>query len=259
MNFTKNLVFSKTNIFIFLALIIIVLFVYLVYINLKLTPDSTIKPIVKNETDVLNISNKTIKHKINGYEVIEIYDVLTEEECNELIEMTKKSGLSDSIVLSYNKDKTKLDSSHRKSKQGWFLDSHHQILAKLAAFNSLITGLPVENQEMTQIAMYEKEGKFNEHYDACNSNDKVYCDDMNRHAGERKQTLLVYLNDDYTDGETEFTKINLKIKPKKGMGIFFRNVDDKEEILPLSMHKANIITNGEKWIATKWTHFKEYK
>jgi len=107
--------------------------------------------------------------------------------------------------------------------------------------------------------MYEKEGRFNEHHDACAFDDKTYCNEINRQAGERKYTLLVYLNDDYTNGETEFTKINLKITPKKGMGIFFRNVDDNEVILPLSMHKSNVITGGEKWIATKWTHFKEYK
>ena len=66
------------------------------------------------------------------------------------------------------------------------------------------------------------------------------------------QTLLIYLNDDYTDGETVFFNQNFEKKvtvtPKKGTAILFK-ID--------LWHQGNQVTNGYKsWIGTEivWTN-----
>jgi prolyl 4-hydroxylase len=111
---------------------------------------------------------------------------------------------------------------------------------------------------MAQVAHYTAGGKFNAHYDACNS-DNAYCDKMNRHAGQRRATLLVYLNDDFDGGQTVFPHIGKTVTPKKGMGILFWNTTaETDAIIPESMHKGNPVVRGEKWICTKWSHAKAY-
>lgn len=208
---------------------------------------------VMNETD-FNIK----KYTFGDYEIIEIFNLLTPEECKRLIDITKNQGLEESEILSYEKTKdTKLDVSYRKSKQAWLKDDYDPILTKFANFSQKITGLPIKNQEETQVVVYQPGGEFKEHYDSC-IHDKDYCDKINRHAGQRRSTILVYLNDDYIGGETEFIELGLKIKPETGKGILFWSTDENEQLLPKSKHKANVLQSGEKWIATKWSHIKEF-
>ena len=56
-----------------------------------------------------------------------------------------------------------------------------------------------------------------------------------------------------------FVDLGLSIKPQIGKAILFYNVDDNENIIPKSKHRANNVLSGEKWICTIWSHIKPYK
>jgi len=230
---------------IILILFLLVIIIYL-YTSIKIEN-------FENFDDV-----KIKKHHYEDYEILEISNILTSQECKQLIEYTRNKGLEDSNILSYGTAKTDvLDTNYRRSKQAWISDAESKITMKLAKFSELITGLPMENQELTQVAYYEPNGTFLEHYDSC-VHEKAFCDKINNYSGERRATLLVYLNTDYTDGETEFVELGLKIKPEVGKGILFWSTDENEKLLLKSKHKANIVTSGQKWIATKWSHARKY-
>lgn len=202
---------------------------------------------------------KITPHEFGEFTVFEIRDVLTPEQCDELIALGKAKGMDDSAVLSYGTDSTtELDKTHRKSKHAWLKDEESPIIQELAEYTGMLSQLPIENQEMIQIASYEAGGMFKPHYDACIYEDKSYCDKINKGAGQRKLTLLIYLNDDFEGGETEFTNLNLKIKPEKGKAILFASTDENQVIHKESMHQGNEILSGEKWIATKWVHFGKF-
>lgn len=204
-------------------------------------------------------AKEAFSSKLSSYRVQEIENILTPLECDEMIAYAKKKGMSDSDVLSYGSKKdTVVDTSNRRSKTAWLKDADHPLAMKLALLSEKLTGLPQNTQEMLQVAYYEPGGKFNDHYDACNESNKEYCDKMNHHAGQRRSTLLIYLNDTFEGGETVFPKINKVITPKKGNGILFWNTTPDEVIIPESMHRGNPVIGGEKWICTKWSHVKPY-
>jgi prolyl 4-hydroxylase len=197
------------------------------------------------------------KHKSGDFELYEIEDILTHHECDELIRVSKQIGLSTSNVL--NPVGEELDKSYRTSEQLWLPNNYNDIIKKISDYNQTLTKLPYENQEDIQIVHYNQGGLFKLHTDAC-AYDKITCDKTaNRNnSGQRKSTLLLYLNDNYEHGETEFPSINKKIIPKKGKGIFFYSTDDDENILLESYHVGNQVINGEKWIATIWTHVNKF-
>ena len=68
-------------------------------------------------------------------------------------------------------------------------------------------------------------------------------------AGEqflyRKVSGILYINDDYDGGELEFTKFNLKIKPKKNSILLFPSNYAYE-------HIAHTVTKGEKMCIVSW-------
>ena len=213
--------------------------------------------------DAHNVSEKTLKvttHLAKEYKVYEIKDILTKRECEDLIAFSKNKGMAESMVWSYDSQSgNQLDVSHRKSKQTWIGDEDHPVGMKLARISEYLTGIPMDHQEALQVAMYERQGKFNEHYDACVDKDPEYCNKMNAGSGERRSTLLVYLNDEFTGGETEFVNVGIKIKPERGKGILFWNTYDDETVIDDSKHRGNPVINGEKWIATKWSHQKVWQ
>lgn len=202
---------------------------------------------------------KIVKHTHGDYVILEIFNLLSPDECEQLIAHALKKGMHESDVLSYGATSgTEVNNNYRNSKTAWLPDDDHPLCKRLAEFSQQITNIPIENQEMLQVAHYPPSGKFNEHFDACVYDDKDYCDKMNNYAGQRRSTLLIYLNDNFKGGETEFVNIGLKVKPEKGKAILFWNTDENENIIEKSKHRANPVENGEKWICTKWSHVKRY-
>jgi prolyl 4-hydroxylase len=196
-------------------------------------------------------NNKNIDGNID-YDVEVINNLLTKDECDQLIHLAKTKNMTDSHVVSDDKV-NEYDSKSRKSKQCWMSAATNPVLKKLSKVSEDLTGFPFLNQELVQIVKYDQGGKFDAHYDSCVKNKKI-CDEMNRGAGERRSTLLVYLNDDMEGGETEFVKKNLKIKPEKGKGILFYSTDNNDNLIKDSMHRGCPVEKGEKWIATIWSH-----
>lgn len=75
----------------------------------------------------------------------------------------------------------------------------------------------------------------------------------------RFATMLFYLNDGMTGGETSFprflnakTKKPLKVKPKAGKAILFYNVLPDGNYDERSQHAAEPVLKGEKWLTNLW-------
>ncbi len=195
----------------------------------------------------------------DGYVIKEYDNVLTKAECEELMKYSEQRGMEQSSVLNYGgKADTAVDMDSRKSTTLWIPDSGHTIATKLAKLTEELTGISLENQEMLQVVKYEPGGKFNPHFDACNIDDPEYKNRINHGSGQRIATFLVYLNDEFDGGETDFVDVGHKCIPKQGKAVLFWDTDEREEIIPLSRHMGCEVRGGNKWICTKWVHHKKW-
>ena len=70
--------------------------------------------------------------------------------------------------------------------------------------------------------------------------------------GQRVATVLVYLNDDYQDGETDFPELNWRFKGRKGDALWFWNVDAQGRPAAGALHAGIAPGNGEKWLLSQW-------
>jgi prolyl 4-hydroxylase len=95
--------------------------------------------------------------------------------------------------------------------------------------------------ESLSILCYQRGQQYRPHHDGLPSA-----------ANQRIKTLIVYLNDGYEGGETEFLASGLRVKGRAGDAILFSNVDAEGSIDPLSRHAGLPVTKGNKWIATRW-------
>ena len=71
-------------------------------------------------------------------------------------------------------------------------------------------------------------------------------------------TMLVYLNDDFEGGETAFPELRITIRPKRGEGLLFRNVDPQGRPDPLLLHAGVPVRSGVKLLASRWIRERPY-
>jgi prolyl 4-hydroxylase len=65
-------------------------------------------------------------------------------------------------------------------------------------------------------------------------------------------TALIYLNEDYEGGATEFVRTGLQVRGRAGDVLVFRNAREDDEQDPLAQHAGLPVTAGTKYLATRW-------
>lgn len=103
------------------------------------------------------------------------------------------------------------------------------------------SGTDVKNGEPLQVLRYAPGQEYRPHFDAIGSTDN-----------QRVLTFLVYLNDDFDGGETQFLASGLSVKGRAGDGLLFRNADQNGRPDPRSQHAGMPVTEGEKFLASRW-------
>jgi len=114
-----------------------------------------------------------------------------------------------------------------------------------------LAGLPATHAEALQILHYRVGEYFGPHVDFWNPAFEGHADTL-RNVGQRVVTVLVYLNDDFEGGETEFVLLGLSHRGRKGDALMFRNVDAQGQPAPRTLHAGRPPTAGEKWLLSVW-------
>ncbi len=87
---------------------------------------------------------------------------------------------------------------------------------------------------------------------------KPHVDTLPGVANQRFWTALVYLNDGYQGGETDFPDLGITIGGAMGDALLFRNLDDDGRPDPRTRHAGLPVTSGVKWLATRWIRQARY-
>ena len=146
-------------------------------------------------------------------------------------------------------DGTNILSSKFRTSSSSFLDDEDINISTLRNSVCRLYGFDKKNSENLQYAKYEVGQEYAPHYDAFDIDEIKKC-------GRKKQrviTNIIYLNDEFTGGETYFPELDISIKPEAGMMISFENCMAETTYLnPFSLHQSKPILSGKKHILTLW-------
>uniref|UniRef100_A0A3B5L9J2 Prolyl 4-hydroxylase, transmembrane b n=1 Tax=Xiphophorus couchianus TaxID=32473 RepID=A0A3B5L9J2_9TELE len=185
----------------------------------------------------------------------------------------------------------------RNSRHTWLYQGKgaHQVLQEIKERVTRLTRLPaslVDLSEPLQVVRYEEGGHYHAHHDSGPVYPETACTHTRLAANTstpfetscRYITVLFYLNSVDGGGETAFPvadnrtydevsliqndvdlmdtrrncdKSNLRVKPTKGMAVFWYNylsdgrgwVGEQDEY---ALHGGCVVTRGTKWVANKW-------
>ena len=113
------------------------------------------------------------------------------------------------------------------------------------------THLPTAAMEPLQVLHYEVGQRFERHFDFLDPAVEGYARDAQA-RGQRIATFLIYLNDDYAGGETEFPLVPLRHRGRKGDALYFANVDTGGQPDRRTLHAGVAPTSGVKWLLSQW-------
>lgn len=111
--------------------------------------------------------------------------------------------------------------------------------------------LPTPLFEVTQIMHYSVGQEFALHCDYLDPANPAHLPRLQA-GGQRIATFLIYLNEDFDGGETDFPQIGLQYRGRAGGAVFWANVDVRNRPNPLTLHAGLPPTSGEKWILSQW-------
>jgi prolyl 4-hydroxylase len=116
---------------------------------------------------------------------------------------------------------------------------------------SAATRLPEFIFEVPQVMQYLVGQEFKPHHDFLDPQFPALAADLAK-RGQRMGTFLIFLNDDFEGGETEFPMAGVSYRGRAGDALFFANITPDGRPDPLTLHAGRPPTKGEKWIFSQW-------
>jgi len=175
----------------------------------------------------------------------EIPNFISHQECDEIIKMIDANHSRSSVVVG-GPDRADI-TEHRTSSTS-NLNPSNVIIQSVHKKIASTLGLEFSKGEALQGQLYEEGQYFKPHHDFFTG--RAY--DMHCLAsGNRTHTLMLYLNDDFEGGETNFPQLSKSVKAEKGKALWWENMRDGK-FLNETLHEGTPITKGKKYIATAW-------
>ena len=162
----------------------------------------------------------------------------------------------------------------RGSRTQLFLDRTNSAVTSVISKLAAQTGLPAAHQSRPLIFNYNSGDQYISRKDffACLSTNKTqelsevqdtsyfeWKKNFIQQGGQRLKTLIVFLNDGYSGGDIEFSKIPLTITPEKGKAILFDVVQPGVTDLNGDLvadedmeYSDNVVTSGSKYTLHIW-------
>jgi len=182
----------------------------------------------------------------------EIENFLTDSECNQLIELINQNHSPSSVVVG-GTDISTIDVNSRTSST-CNLDPNNILVKTVHNKIAEYLGLDKSLGESLQGQLYEVGQYFKPHYDFFSGEAyNKHC----LHSGNRTHTLMIYLNDDFEGGGTNFPNLGFTINPKRGKAVTWQNMINGET-QQNSLHEGVSVTSGKKYIITSWWREKAW-
>lgn len=189
------------------------------------------------------------------------------EPCIRFLENILSAAEADHIISTYRKDlerstvavrkpgATKDDVSSARTSSTAFLPTGHSdpIIHGIEKRLVLLTGVPSSHWEALQMTHYSHGQQY-----------KPHTDFFAKAANNRAVTVFVYLNDvrEEDEGTTDFTRLDLRVQPKKGCGVIWYNCQargDRVVCDALTEHAGRPPLRGEKFGLNCWARTGVYR
>lgn len=214
------------------------------------------RPDVNTQINYIDLDRRIdILMTVNIPRIVVMSNVLSNEECDALIAYSEPKLIRSCVVP--EQLPTDVESSTRTSSSTMFQRAETDLLATIEKRLAALANWPVEKGEGIQVLRYEKGEFYIPHFDWFNPDLPGHSKRLER-GGQRVGTFVLYLSDVEEGGSTSFPKLDIEVRPHRGMVVFFTDIEKGGQPDPLTYHGADPVIRGVKWVATKWLRAENF-
>ncbi|MEA3061327.1 MAG: prolyl 4-hydroxylase [Sphingomonadales bacterium] len=180
-------------------------------------------------------------------DILSFRTLFTPDECRYLIEAAGPM-LAPAVVIDPGTGRQRPDPLRTADSVGFTPPLETLAVQALGRRIAAASGTNFDQGEPLQVLRYRPGGEYRPHFDA-----------IPGFANQRVATMLVWLNDGFEGGETEFPEAGLPLRGAVGDAILFRNVGGDGRPDPASAHAGRPVKAGEKWLASRWIRERTYE
>jgi prolyl 4-hydroxylase len=193
--------------------------------------------------------------------ILLIENFLSREEC-EALKAAGEPKMKRSTVQGKGEDGSagpNVLSKHRTSWTANLEKSQDEVVRGVESRAALLAGYPLANLEPLQIVRYQPKQEYKRHFDYFVPGTDG-ADEALKRGGQRRVTLFAYLNTlgEEDGGETEFTELNLKVRPVAGHAILFHNTTPDGKVDPRTAHAGTPPKSGVKLGCNVWIRERKF-
>ena len=137
-----------------------------------------------------------------------IVSFLTNEECEEFVSLIDNNNQRSSMT---GEEKYIRIINNSRTSNTSFLSNKNNLVSLIKQRIAQQIGVDINKLETLQGVKYQSGQYFAPHHDGYSG---IRKEKLTKESGNRVWTFLIYLNDDFEGGETNFPKLNYEIKPK---------------------------------------------
>ena len=172
---------------------------------------------------------------------------LSDAECDGLIELSRPR-LARSETVDHRSGGSEVNAA-RTSDGMFFERGEAPLIQRIEQRIATLLHWPVDKGDGLQILRYRPGALYRPHFDYFDPAQPGTAAVLKR-GGQRVGTLIMYLQVPAAGGGTTFPDVGLEVAPVKGHALFFSY--DRPHESTGTLHGGAPVTDGEKWVATKW-------
>ena len=182
--------------------------------------------------------------------IVVIEQFASAEECNWLIGRAAGGALQRAKV--YRGSSTAQVAETRTNREMSFTIFNADVVLSLIRDRiAAVAGTPVSHFEIAKLLHYSPGEQFALHADFIEAKTPELARELAA-RGQRSATFLIYLNEGYEGGATQFPRLSWQYRGGRGDALLFSNVDANGAADYDTIHAGMPPTSGEKWVLSQW-------
>lgn len=153
---------------------------------------------------------------------------------------------------------TKLDTMRSNSRSPFSALEITLLVQILRMYIARVAEVGVDMLESPEILHYAVGEQYKPHVDYLNTGVPRFAEHVSVH-GQRTKTALIYLNDGYAEGETDFPRLGIRFRGQPGDALVFNNTGPDGVGDVRTVHEGRAPAQGEKWLLSQWIRDKAQK
>jgi prolyl 4-hydroxylase len=193
---------------------------------------------------------------LNEKNIVIIDDFITEQQLKNIVFELQFTHWTRSSVVKYNGEENSptFYNHMRKSESSTQTLFAEDLNKEVVAIERKLASLLQTNSnkfEEWQATRYIKDDKFDYHVDCGNWGNSL--------TGERRRTILLYIDAPLKGGETKFRALNLIVQPVKGRLVIWNNLLPNGKCNFAMIHSSLPILEGTKTVLVTWERERNLK